>query len=235
MTGPTVAINEMEYPFEEGETILSVARRNDIFIPTLCFLDGLSVVGSCRLCMVQVKGVKNPVAACSIIAYEGMEVYTDTEYLRENHRFKLEMLFAAGHHICAACIANGHCELQLMAQRLGVDFISLPHRGPMADVDMSHKRFGFDPNRCILCTRCVRTCDEIEGAKVWQVMGSRREAHIAPNMGEPWGESEFCTTCGKCVQSCPTGAIFDKYQSVGHMKKDCELLARLLHHREAGT
>jgi bidirectional [NiFe] hydrogenase diaphorase subunit len=229
MTGSTITINNQKYTFEEGETILALARRNAIFIPTLCFLDGLTVVGSCRLCMVEVKGISNPVTACTTKARDGMEIYTDSSFLQEHRRKILEMLFASGHHICAACIANGHCELQLMAQRAGVDSINFPHRTPMADVDMTHPRFGFDPNRCILCTRCVRTCDEIEGAQVWQVIGRGSDARVAPNMGEPWGESDFCKTCGKCVQSCPTGSIFDKYQNVGHMKKDCTLVARILH------
>jgi bidirectional [NiFe] hydrogenase diaphorase subunit len=89
--------------------------------------------------MVEVKGISNPVTACTTKARDGMEIYTDSSFLQEHRRKILEMLFASGHHICAACIANGHCELQLMAQRAGVDSINFPHRTPMADVDMTQE------------------------------------------------------------------------------------------------
>ncbi len=232
MASQTLTINGELVDFEVGETILEVAQRHQIFIPTLCYLEGLTLAGSCRLCMIEVKGSKTPVVACSTGARSGMAVSTESETLQNHQRKILEMLFASGHHVCAACIANGHCELQSMAQKVGVDAIHFPHRTQMVPVDMTHKRFGYDPNRCILCTRCVRTCDEVEGAQVWQVMGRGSEAKVTPNMGNPWGQSNTCTTCGKCVQSCPTGAIFDKYQSIGHMQKDCALVARLLQHRE---
>ena len=139
----------------------------------------------------------------------------------------VEMLFTEGNHICSVCVSNGHCDLQNMAQRLGIDHISLPYRYPQARVDASHERFAFDPNRCILCTRCVRVCDEVEGAHTWDVLGRGIESQIITDLNQPWGESTSCTSCGKCVQVCPTGALFTKGKSAGEMVKQRSFLIYL--------
>ena len=95
----------------------------------------------------------------------------------------------------------------------------LPQLHPKATVDATHERFGIDHNRCILCTRCVRVCDEVEGAHTWDVMGRGTEARIITDLGTPWGQSATCTSCGKCVQVCPTGALFEKGRSVGEARR----------------
>jgi bidirectional [NiFe] hydrogenase diaphorase subunit len=232
MNEQNITINNRIYDFEEGETILTVAWRNNIFVPTLCFLEGLSVSGSCRLCVVDVDGITGPVIACATPAVAGMSVTTENANLQAYRRNMLAMLFAAGHHICAACIANGHCELQALAQQVGVHAIHFPHRTPVAPVDVSHANFGYDPNRCILCMRCVRACAEIEGAGIWQLMGRGAQSRVSPNMGQPWGAAAHCTACGKCVHACPTGALFDKSHSTGQMDKHPELIAQLVTDRE---
>jgi bidirectional [NiFe] hydrogenase diaphorase subunit len=114
-----------------------------------------------------------------------------------------------------------------MARRLGIDHISLPYRYPRRGVDASHERFAFDANRCILCTRCVRVCDEIEGAHTWDVLGRGIKSQVVTDLHQPWGESTSCTSCGKCVQVCPTGALFSKGQSAGEMVKHREFLVYL--------
>ena len=106
-------------------------------------------------------------------------------------------------------MANGHCELQTLGQEEGITHVRLPYRNPELSVDASHERFTADHNRCILCTRCVRACAEIEGAHVWDVMGRGIDSIVITDLNDPWGESS-CTRCGKCVQVCPTGALFDK-------------------------
>ena len=141
--------------------------------------------------------------------YEGMEVSTNTERLQPHRRTILEMLFAERNHICSVCVANGHCELQSLAQEQGLTHVRLPYRNPELPVDASHERFTVDHNRCILCTRCVRVCAEVEGAHVWDVMGRGINSMVITDLHEDWGESS-CTRCGKCVQVCPTGALFDK-------------------------
>jgi bidirectional [NiFe] hydrogenase diaphorase subunit len=205
----TLIIDEQEVSARAGQTILEVARENDIDIPTLCHLEGLSEVGACRLCLVEIKGSNKLLPACVATVQEGMEVSTNTERLQKHRHTILELLFAERNHICSVCVSNGHCELQALGQSQGVTHIRFPYRNPELTVDASNERFTADHNRCILCTRCVRACAEIEGAHVWDVMGRGINSIIISDLHEEWGSSS-CTRCGKCVQVCPTGALFDK-------------------------
>ncbi len=228
----TLLIDEQEVSARAGQTILEVARENGIPIPTLCHLDGLSDVGACRLCLVEVKGSPKLLPACVATVQEGMEVRTDTERLRTHRRMILELLFAERNHICSVCVANGHCELQSLAQDQGVTHVRLPYRNPDLSVDASHERFTIDHNRCILCTRCVRVCAEIEGAHVWDVMGRGINSIVITDLHEDWGASS-CTRCGKCVQVCPTGALFDKSKIGSEHPKYPDFLPYLNLMREA--
>ncbi len=205
----TLIIDGEEVSALRGQTILEVAREHDINIPTLCHLEGLSDVGACRLCLVEIKGSNKLLPACVATVFEGMEVSTNTERLQKHRRMILEMLFAERNHICSVCVSNGHCELQTLGQEQGLTHIRLPYRNPELNVDASHERFTADHNRCILCTRCVRACAEIEGAHVWDVMGRGINSIVITDLNDEWGKST-CTRCGKCVQVCPTGALFDK-------------------------
>ena len=205
----TLTIDDKNVSARAGQTILEVAQENGIKIPTLCHLDGLSDVGACRLCVVEVKGQNKLLPACVTSVFEGMEVTTQSERLQKHRRTILELLFSERNHICSVCVANGHCELQSLAQEQGVTHVRLPYRNPELPVDASHERFTADHNRCILCTRCVRVCAEVEGAHVWDVMGRGINSMVITDLHENWGSST-CTRCGKCVQVCPTGALFDK-------------------------
>jgi bidirectional [NiFe] hydrogenase diaphorase subunit len=205
----TLVIDGQNVSARAGQTILEVARENNIDIPTLCHLDGLSDVGACRMCVVEIKGSNKLLPACVATVEEGMEVSTGTERLKKHRRTILELLFAERNHICSVCVSNGHCELQSLAQSQGLTHVRLPYRNPELAVDASHERFTIDHNRCIMCTRCVRVCAEIEGAHVWDVMGRGIDSMIISDLHEEWGKSS-CTRCGKCVQVCPTGALFDK-------------------------
>lgn len=205
----TLIIDGQEVSATRGQTILEVARENDINIPTLCHLEGLSNVGACRLCLVEVKGSSKLFPACVATIHEGMEVTTNSERLQKHRRMILELLFAERNHVCAVCVSNGHCELQALAQDQGLTHVRLPYRNPDLPVDASHERFTVDHNRCILCTRCVRACAEVEGAHIWDVMGRGINSTVITDLHEEWGNST-CTRCGKCVQVCPTGALFDK-------------------------
>lgn len=232
MSVKTLKINDQDVSAREDETILEIARENSVFIPTLCHLEGLSTVGSCRLCLVEIKGSNKLHPACVTQVQEGMEVYTDTERLQKYRRMIIELLFTEGNHICAVCVVNGRCDLQAMAQKLGVDHSLFDYRSPRKPVDASHYRFGVDHNRCILCTRCVRVCDEIEGAHTWDIKGRGIDSHVITDLDTPWGESETCTSCGKCIQVCPTGALFKKSKAVGEMEKEREFLPYLKTMRE---
>jgi bidirectional [NiFe] hydrogenase diaphorase subunit len=146
----------------------------------------------------------------------------------------VELLLAERNHVCSVCVANGNCELQDLAARLGVDHVRFSYRSPALGVDLSHDRFGLDHNRCILCTRCVRVCDEVEGAHTWDVAGRGVECRIVSDLGTPWGRSDTCTSCGKCVEVCPTGALFDKGVAVGEMRRDRRFLKYIVKARERG-
>jgi bidirectional [NiFe] hydrogenase diaphorase subunit len=223
----TLKIDGRDCSAQRKETILDVARENDIFIPRLCELDGLSTVGACRLCLVEVKGSNKLLPACTTAVHEGMEISTNSERLQSYRKVIVEMLFTEGNHTCSVCVSNGHCELQTMAQTLGITHIHLPYRNPKKQVDASHDRFVLDHNRCVLCTRCIRVCDEIEGAHTWDLMGRGIDSKVITDLNQPWGSSGSCTGCGKCVQVCPTGALFEKGRSVAEMEKRRQFLPYL--------
>lgn len=227
----TFQIDGRDYSAREDETIIEVTREHRIPIPTLCYLEGLSTWGACRLCLVEVAGSNRLLAACSTRVAEGMQIFTNTERLRRYRRTIVELLFAERNHICSVCVSNGHCELQNLAQRCGVDHVRVPYRHVPYRVDTSHEMFRVDHNRCVLCTRCVRVCDEIEGAHTWDVMGRGSDCHVITDMSQPWGESDTCTSCGKCVQVCPTGALVKQGTSVGEMTKDLHFLPYITRRR----
>jgi bidirectional [NiFe] hydrogenase diaphorase subunit len=229
----TLTIDGRDLSAREDETIIEVCRENQIPIPSLCYLEGLSVWGACRLCLVELAGQGRLLAACSTRVTEGMKIQTNTDKLRRYRRTIVELLFAERNHVCSVCVSNGHCELQHMAQKCGVDHVRVPYRQASYQVDSSHEMFRLDHDRCILCTRCVRVCDEIEGAHTWDVMGRGSDCRVITDMAQPWGESDTCTSCGKCVQVCPTGALVRQGTSVGEMVKDQHFLPILARRRQA--
>jgi bidirectional [NiFe] hydrogenase diaphorase subunit len=216
----------------EDETILEAAREAGIAIPTLCHFDGLTDVAACRLCLVEINDGGRLQPACVTKVAEEMVVRTDTERLRHYRRTIVELLFAERNHVCSVCVANGNCELQDLAIAVGMDHVELDYLHPDCSVDLSHERFGMDPNRCVLCTRCVRACDEIEGAHTWDVAGRGVLARVVSDMNQPWGESSTCTSCGKCVMACPTGALFHRGDTVTELEHDRSRLSFLIDARE---
>lgn len=228
----TLTIDGIPVSGVEGETVLQVARQNGIDIPTLCNLEGLSNTGSCRLCVVEIKGTNRLLTACTTLIEEGMEVLTNSERLLKYRQMIVELIFSERNHICAVCVSNGHCDLQSMAQRLGVNHIRFPYLNPRLPVDASNPHFEVDHNRCILCTRCLRVCDEIEGAHTWDLSHRGIDTRVITDLSAPWGDSTSCTGCGKCVNVCPTGALAEKGKSVAEMAKRRAFLPLLVMRRE---
>ena len=218
MTVCTLTIDGVEVVGTQGETILEVARNNNIEVPTLCHLDGLSDLAACRLCVVELAPSGKRVPACMVTVEEGMAVTANNEQLARHRQQIIEMLFLERNHVCSVCVANNHCELQNKAEEFGLTHFELNPVNQRLTVDASHDRFAIDHNRCILCLRCVRVCAEVEGAFTWGVAGRGIATRVVSDAGTPWGESTTCTSCGKCVQVCPTGALFDKGRSVAESK-----------------
>ena len=215
----------------DGQTILQAARANNKYIPTLCYLEGLTAVGACRLCIVEVSGVGRLLPACTTPVQDGMSVTTNSPKLARYRKITLELLFVERNHVCSVCVSNGHCELQAMATRLGMTHVRYPYAYPRMPVDVSHEKYVLDHNRCILCTRCVRVCGEIEGAHVWEITGRGIHSRLVSELNQSWGESRGCTACGKCVHACPTGALAEKGCAVEEMVKKIDAVTSLVHRR----
>jgi len=216
---------------QEGQTVLEAARANGKKIPTLCHLQGLHPVGACRVCVVELAGTERLIPACTTPIQEGMSIRTTSAKLSLYRKMAVELLLVERNHICSSCVSNGHCELQSLARTLGITHVRYSYNNPRLPVDMTHPRFVLDHNRCILCTRCVRVCAELEGANVWEVAARGIRSRIVSDLVDDWGKASNCTGCGKCVQACPTGALAEKGIAVSEMTKQGEAISRLASHR----
>jgi len=228
----SIRLDGEELKVEFGRTILEVCREQGVDLPVMCYLEGLSTVGACRLCLVEIEGTPRLFPACTTPVAANQVIWTQTAKLKEYRRMIVELFFAERNHICAVCVANNNCELQTLAQRVGMDHVRFPYLFQECRTDASHPEAVLDHNRCILCTRCVRVCDEVEGAHTWDVMGRGYSARLIADFNEPWGASTTCTSCGKCVEVCPTGALWPKAATIGKLSKEPAAITELVAKRK---
>lgn len=194
--------------------MLEAARGAGIYVPTLCDFSQLMPHGSCRMCSVEIEGSRRLSIACATPALDGMVVKTETEALTDLRRKILQLVFSERNHYCMFCEMSGECELQSLAYRYQVDHFKYRFMYPKLEVDSSHRYFIYDPNRCILCTRCVRACSELVANGTLGLMRRGAATMVDADINQPFGKSS-CVSCGTCVQVCPTGALYERRGAYG--------------------
>ncbi len=196
----------------EGTSVMRAATELGTQIPKLCATDSLDSFGSCRLCLVEIEGRPGTPASCTTPVAEGMVVHTQNSKLAKLRRGVME-LYISDHPLdCLTCSANGDCELQDMAGAVGLREVRYGYEGENhldSVKDTSNPYFQFDPAKCIVCSRCVRACEEVQGTFALTIEGSGFGSKVSPGMGENFFDSE-CVSCGACVQACPTATLMEK-------------------------
>ena len=217
----TLTINGKQVKGKEGDTVLDVCQANGIDVPTLCHLDGLSDVGACRMCVVEIEKERRPVPACTYPARHGLVVQTSTEPLEKYRRQILELIFTERNHFCMFCERSGDCELQKLGYRYQIDHVRYPHAFPSLSVDSLSDYLIIDHNRCILCGRCIRACGEVAASHTLSFSKRGWKTEVTADLDQPLGESS-CLHCGACVQVCPTGAILNKLSLYKGKTDECQ-------------
>ncbi len=207
-----VEIDGLPATVKAGTSILRAARESGVDIPKLCSTDSLKPFGSCRMCLVEVEGRKGYPASCTTPIEAGMKIRTQTEALAQLRRNVME-LYISDHPLdCLTCAANGDCELQDMAGAVGLREVRYGFEGENhldAGVDSSNPYFQFDASKCIVCSRCVRACDEVQGTFALTIQGRGFDSKVSAGISEDFLNSE-CVSCGACVQACPTATLMEK-------------------------
>ncbi|HWW20180.1 MAG TPA: formate dehydrogenase subunit alpha, partial [Steroidobacteraceae bacterium] len=208
----SLTIDGLELQVPEGTSVMRAAAIAGTRIPKLCATDQLAAFGSCRLCLVQIDGVKGFPASCTTPVAPGMTVSTQSEQLAKLRRGVME-LYISDHPLdCLTCPANGHCELQDMAGAVGLREVRYGYDGANhldAPKDESNPYFTFDVSKCIVCSRCVRACDEQQGTLALTIQGRGFESKVVASQDESFLDSE-CVSCGACVQACPTATLSER-------------------------
>ncbi len=201
-------INGQDVSVPEGSTILDAAREVGINIPTLCYLKDINEIGACRMCLVEVKGARGLQAACVYPVTEGLEVFTNSEKARKARRMTLELILSNHEKKCLTCIRNKNCELQNLAEELGVDTLSFEGENIHHEIDDESTSLIRDNNKCVLCRRCIGACDNQQISVISCV-----NRGFSTEVGAAFNKSMAdvgCIYCGQCIVSCPVGALYEK-------------------------
>ena len=219
----TLTIDGETITVPAGTSLMRAAAEMGTKIPKLCATDSLEPFGSCRMCLVEVEGMRGTPASCTTLAADGMVVKTQTDRLAKLRRGVME-LYISDHPLdCLTCSANGDCELQDTAGEVGLREVRYGQHGEnhvhphehgapnplFMEKDLSNPYFQYDPSKCIVCSRCVRACEEVQGTFALTIAGSGFESRVSPSQGQDFFSSE-CVSCGACVQACPTATLMEK-------------------------
>lgn len=207
----TLSIDGLQVMVPEGTSVMRAAAENEINIPKLCASDNLEAFGSCRICAVEIEGRRGTPASCTTPAEEGMVVWTQNSKLAKLRRNIME-LYISDHPLdCLTCPSNGDCELQDIAGVVGLREVRYGYEGSnhlSAEKDLSNPYFTFDPGKCIVCSRCVRACSEVQGTFALTIQSRGFESTVSPGQNQNFMDSE-CVSCGACVQACPTSTLME--------------------------
>lgn len=200
-----ITINNRKIPFTDEKNVLSIIRKVGIDLPTFCYHSELSTYGACRMCVVE-DDRGRVFASCSEVPRDGMVIYTNTPKLQHHRKMILELLLASHCRDCTTCRENGVCTLQKLAQQLGVDVVRFQNTKEQQPVDDSSNCIFIDPNKCILCGDCVRTCEEIQGLGILNFTHRGSNMRVTTAFQRKIADTD-CVGCGQCRVVCPTGAI----------------------------
>ncbi len=209
----TINVNNKEYSVGSEQTIMKALDNIGFYIPRLCYHPKLSVEGACRICIVEVEGSRNYVTSCTAKVSEGMKIKTNTAELRKARRDLLELLLDNHPIDCNTCERDGNCELQAIARSIGIKKRHFTGEKKKYDIDLSSPSISRDPNKCILCGRCVRLCSEIQGVNAINYANRGFDSVVMTAYNAPINSS-VCINCGQCINVCPTAALSEKYYTV---------------------
>lgn len=205
----TIEVNEKKIEAEKGRTVLAVLREHDIKVPALCHMDGMSPTGACRLCVVEIEGARTLVPSCSQLVSDGMKIKTHSERVIRARKTIIELLLANHPDDCLYCVRNENCELQTLAQQLGVRERHYFGEKNNFKMDISSPSIIRDPAKCILCGRCVRVCEEIQTVSAIDFVGRGCSTQVSTAFNQGLNVSS-CINCGQCILVCPTGALTEQ-------------------------
>ncbi len=220
----TLTIDGRQVTVQAGTSVLEAATQAGVKIPTLCYLEGLNEIGSCRLCVVEIEGARTLAASCVTPAAQGMVVHTNTKQVREARRAVLELIISNHPFECLTCVRSGSCELQALAESLGIREVRFEGAKAHHPVDDSTPSIVRDPDKCILCRRCVAVCEQVQGVSAINVSGRGFDSVVSPAGELPLNDAA-CTLCGQCILVCPTGALSEVdstrkvWEALGNPKK----------------
>lgn len=201
-------INNIPVSVPEGTTILQAAKKANIEIPSLCYLKDINCIGSCRVCVVEVKGRRGLVASCVYPVEEGMEVLTNTPTVRASRKTTIELILSTHHKKCLSCVRGNNCELQKLSYDYGIDEDRFAGEEPIYEIDDSTPCVVRDNNKCINCLRCVSTCNKVQTVGALGQIRRGFDVHVGSPFDIGLGATT-CVGCGQCIVSCPVGAIYE--------------------------